>query len=161
VRTGIDGLDGPQKNNHKPPDKRVLKLGKSKYKEMNWQNVPGKPRKLIAFLSSSSPNTVTSPSHNLVQYSPTRDPRSQCQPPPIPLNTPTPPHRQGPHIIPRSTVDSTSRMEQRTTCRQCKATNPQRANSPRRDPSRPRTRRQARLRRRTTSRAVENGASNR
>ncbi|CAI7670769.1 unnamed protein product [Penicillium manginii] len=29
VRTGIDGLDGPQKNNHKPPDKRVLKLGKT------------------------------------------------------------------------------------------------------------------------------------
>ncbi|CAI7603366.1 unnamed protein product [Penicillium pancosmium] len=29
VRTGIDGLDGPQNNNHKPPDKRVLKLGKT------------------------------------------------------------------------------------------------------------------------------------
>lgn len=131
VHTGIDGLDGPQNNNHKPPDKRVLKLGKSEYKEINRRGY--REKRLID--SSSSPNSLTSPPYHLVQYPPTRDPRPQRQPPPLPLNTPTPPHRQGPHIIPRSTVDSTSRLEQRPTRRQCEAPNPQRANSPRGDPS--------------------------
>jgi hypothetical protein len=121
VREELDGGEGtPQRNDHKPPDERTLKLGKSKHVvliivQICWTNI---------IKSITDPITPT-PNH-FVQHSPHQNPRPKREPPSLPIHTPTPPNSQRTHPLPRSTMDSPSRMEQRPLSRKREATDPQR-----------------------------------
>lgn len=123
IRNQFDGLnEGPQ-NEYKPPDERILKLGKSKFTYPDDVSTVTN-RSANYYDRYSSTNTISSPPNNTVQYPPSRDPRTKRQPPPLSLNTPAPPHRQGPHTLPRSTMDCPRRMEQCPTSRKRQAPNP-------------------------------------
>lgn len=94
-RREIEGLLGdPRKDNHKPPDERILKLGKSERRlhlypslearndgtgyDMNWE-LPkcSRAERLTRLSPRSSPNTLPSPPHHPVQHASTRDPRAE------------------------------------------------------------------------------------
>lgn len=122
VRRGLDGLDSSPQNDHKPPDERILKLGKSKNatRSLHFLLRIWLADRVSAYCSST--NALASSPNHTVQYTTPRDPRTDGQSPPLSLHTPTPPYRQRPNIVSRSTMDSASSMEQCSATRECEAT---------------------------------------
>jgi hypothetical protein len=66
---------------------------------------------LTGLFVGSSPHPLSPPPNNPHPPAPTTYPLPQCNTPPIPVNTPASPHRQGPDIIPRSVMGGARGLE--------------------------------------------------
>lgn len=131
---GLDGVGsggpGQGQGDHKPPDEKTLRLGKS---TLSHESQMKTKKKLTHFhLSYSPPNALASPAEYPHHTRPTRDPLSKYLSPPLPINTPILTHRQRPRAVPRRALDRTSSMGIRPHSRQRKTRDPQRTRSPQR-----------------------------
>lgn len=108
----------PGGRDHKPPDERTLKLGKSTSIASVY------PINYISnhFISCSHPSRA--PSNPPRQSTTTRDPLTEHSPPSLPLHTPSPSHCLGSSCISSSTMDLPYSLGSRTGCRQCKTHSP-------------------------------------
>lgn len=98
---GITGIGG-NRSDHKPPDERTVKLGKSRLPT---------PCKTIRLLTLSSPeNTLTTSTKYSDHTITARDHLSQHLTTPVPFYSSSSARGQGKNSLQSSTMDSTSRM---------------------------------------------------
>jgi hypothetical protein len=133
VRRELDELS-PLRNDHKPPDERTLKLGKSEYPIIPTSITFTDPVELM--LDNSFTNSLTPSVNFTVQYLTHQHSLSQCQPSPIPIHSSTSSYCQRTHPLPCSAMDCSSCVEQHTTCRQRETADPKRKDGTFRYPSR-------------------------
>lgn len=105
-----DELLGPpppgKDNDHQPPDKRLLKLGKSEI------SLPSRTCKVNKSLTKddSTTTTVSSPARHPHETTPSRDPLPGRNTPPLPLDAPPSPGRQGQGRVPSRAMDFPGRL---------------------------------------------------
>jgi hypothetical protein len=91
----------PSPDDHKPPDERILKLGKS----TSSPSLFARSNLEANIHWRSPPHPLTPPPNPPNQPPPALHPRPQRNPAPLPIDTPSPPHRQRPHPLPRRALD--------------------------------------------------------
>ena len=120
ARSPADDLLGnngrPGNGDHRPPDERTLKLGKSLLYLSFLQRLP--------LTMCSPPHPLSSPTKHSHPTSSTEHPLPKHIPPPLPFNTSTPSSREGQSSLPRRSMDSSSSMGLRTASRQRQTPNP-------------------------------------
>lgn len=119
---------GPSSAPNKP-DKRTLKLGKSKGIHLFYKRTDQSLEGLLMYtFSYSSPeNPSESPAHASCFTSSSRNPLSSYISPPLSLYTPTSPYCFRPSWLPCRALDSSDGLGPRTNCWQCQAHHYQRA----------------------------------